>query len=244
MNNSINQTDVKLSIIIPVFNEYESLSELQERLHRVMEKLSSRYEIIYVNDGSTDRFRETMEKLYSDYPNVTVVSLDKHKGKSDALAAGFTKADGDWIITLDGDLQNPPEEIPKLLRFREDFDFIIGIRKNRKDNFSRKFASFLARFFRLVILGDITRDAGCGLFIFRKDILGFFPYFRNFFLYFSLLARAKGFSVKEVEIEHEERKYGKTKFNNILKRAWYGMLGIWGVLVLKNRFLKDRIRMP
>ncbi|MBL7157639.1 MAG: glycosyltransferase family 2 protein [Candidatus Omnitrophica bacterium] len=243
MNNFINQTDVKFSIVIPVFNEYESLSELQEKLHRVIEKLSSRYEIIYVNDGSTDLTRETLEKLCRDYPNITVVSFGENKGKSAALAAGFGKARGDWIITLDGDLQNPPEEIPKLLRFKEDFDFIIGIRKHRKDNFSRKFASLLARFFRLAILGDITRDAGCGLFVFRKDILGFFPYFRNFFLYFPLLARAKGFSVKEVEIEHGKRKYGKAKFNNIPKRAWHGILDIWGVIVLKNRLLKDRIKM-
>ena len=204
--------DIAYSVIIPVFNEAESLSHLQERLHRVMESQSHKYEIIYVDDASQDRSAEVLKGLESCYRRIRFITHGERKGKSASLTTGFKAAKGKWVVTLDADLQNPPEEITKLLQFKDEFDFITGVRKNRKDSLAKRIPSSLARLSRRIVLGDFTRDAGCGLQLFHREKLGFFPYFRNFFLFHIFLAKVKGFSVKEVEIEHERRKFGRSKY--------------------------------
>jgi len=228
------------SVVIPLFNEEKSLPELQKRLHRVMEGLSCEYQIIYVDDGSCDSSPAVLKKLKENYSAVSIVSLKKRGGKGRALLAGFKEASEEWIVTLDADLQNPPEEIPKLLQFKDDFDLIMGVRKNRKDSPTKKAASSAARFFRRAALGDTTKDAGCGLQAFRKDVIDFPRGIKNFYLYLAYFAKIKGFSIKEVDIGHEARLFGKSKYG-ITKRAWEGVFDMWEVRALKNRLLKDRI---
>ena len=226
--------EILFSIIVPVFNEEGALPELQERLHKVMEGLGAGYEIVYVDDGSKDSSPEVLKKLKDKYPGLKIISFKKNKGKWQALIAGFTSAKGEWIITVDADLQNPPEEIPKLLCFKDKFDYIIGMRINRKDDIVKKISSIFARSARRIVLGDITKDVGCCLRVFKKKILKSIPFFRNFYLYMPFLAGVKGFSVKEVGIEHCPRKSGRSKYG-VLKRGWQGIFDLWRVSQLKKR---------
>jgi glycosyltransferase involved in cell wall biosynthesis len=230
-----------ISVVIPLFNEEESLKILQERLYKVMESLPYKYEIIYVDDGSTDSSLEILKELKKIYPSIKIISFKKNEGQSAALIAGFKIARGDWIITLDADLQNPPEEIPKFLEYKDNFDFITGIREKREDSFLRKTASLIAKFFRFVILKDTTQDTGCSLRIFRKEILKNLPLFRNFHRFFTFLVRRLRFRVKEISVKHNRRKFGSSKYG-IIKRTREGIVDLMGVWWLKKRIVDYEIK--
>lgn len=236
-----NLSDIELSIVIPLFNEEETLPLLQERLHLVCENIACKYEIIYVDDGSTDGSLKVLKELKKVYHPIRVVSFKKNQGQAACLFAGFKASRGEWIITLDADLQNPPEEIPKLLEFKNSFDFITGIREERRDSFLRKISSNIARFFRWLILKDTTQDVGCSLRMFKRGIIEYLPYFKNFHRFFTFLAREAGFKVKEVPLKHDVRKFGESKYG-ILKRAKEGIFDLIGVFWLRRRLINYEIK--
>jgi len=228
---------MEYSVVIPVFNEEKSLHILQERLNKIMQALNEDYEIIYVDDKSTDNSLEVLKNLKEKYPKIKILSLKMHVGQSSALFAGFKLAKGNWIITLDADLQNAPEDLKLFLPFKKDFDFITGIRKKRKDNLLRIISSKIAYFFRYLILQDKTKDIGCALRIFKREIVDYFPFFKNFHRFFTYLVKETGYKVKEVEVSHYPRKFGKTKYG-IMNRLFQGIVDLWGVFWLKKRLLK------
>ena len=230
---------IEYSVVIPLYNEEEPLPVLQEELHAAMESLGRDYEIIYVNDGSTDSSLEALLALKEKYPKIRIISLMKNKGQCKALAAGFRAALGEWIITLDADLQNPPSEIWKLLEFKNGYDLITSRRKRRKDSYSKIIASMLARLIRFMVLGDTCKDAGAALRIYRRSMIGRIPLFRRFYFYFPYLARTRGFKVKEIDVEHRHRRYGRSKYGN-LKRAAEGAVDLWKV----RRIVKKAGRLP
>jgi len=232
---------MKLSVVITLFNEAETLPLLQERLHKVCEDISCKYEIIYIDDGSTDSSLDILKELKKIYPAIRVISLKKNQGQSVGLFAGFKAARGEWIVTLDADLQNPPEEILKLLAFKNDFDFITGVRERRKDRLLKKISSKIARFFRWMILKDITKDTGCSLRMFKRGMTDYLPYFKNFHRFFTFLAREGGLKVKEVPVEHNLRQFGKSKYG-VLKRAKEGIFDLIGVFWLKKRLINYEIK--
>ena len=230
---------MKLSVVIPVFNEAQSLELLHKELISVLEKTSFAYEIIYVDDASCDGSLDILNKLAGGA--VKVIAFEVNKGQSVALYAGFKACSGGGIITLDADGQNPPEEIVQLLKFYPDFDYICGIRKARKDSGLKKAASTLAKVFRRLVLGDITQDTGCSLRLFKREILDDLPPFDNFHRFFTFLVRAKGFSIKEVEVKHAQRKFGKSK-HKTGKRLRQGLFDLWGVFWLKNRLINYKLK--
>lgn len=234
------QENCEYSVVVPVFNEEDSLEELHNRLIAVLSRQPLSYEIIYVDDGSTDNTLSVLKRLKSDSGNITILQLRKNYGQSTAFYAGFKKARGKWLITLDADLQNPPEEILKLISFKENYDFIAGIRKERKDNFLKIVSSRVARFFRYIFLKDTTVDTGCSLKMFKREIIGRLFLFKNFHRFFAYLVKERGFSIKEVEVSHQRRKYGTSKYK-ILKRAKEGLWDIFGILWLKKRFINYEI---
>lgn len=229
--------DMKYSLVIPVFNEAESLGTLQKDMCAVMNATAGSYEIVYVDDASTDTSLAVMQELKKQFPHVRILSFKENKGQSAALYAGFKAAIGEWIITLDADGQNPPQEIVRLLPFCGSYDFITGIREKRQDSFMRKKASWIARTFRRLILGDITQDVGCSLRIFKREIVGEVPFFKNFHRFFTFLVRAQGFRIKEVLVGHQERRFGKSKYTT-LKRLGEGIWDLSGVLWLKKRLIR------
>lgn len=232
---------MQFSAVIPVYNEEESLRPLQERLSRVMESATPQYEIIYVDDGSIDSSLEVLKDLARNHPAVKIISLKENRGQSTALYVGLKSSQGAWIVTLDADGQNPPEEIVRLLEFRKDFDFITGIRHKRIDGFMKKKASTIARFFRWLILADITKDTGCSLRMFKREIVESLHFFNNFHRFFTFLARMQGFSVKEVRVTHYKRMFGRSKYG-ICKRLREGLFDLWGVFWLKKRLIRYEVR--
>jgi glycosyltransferase involved in cell wall biosynthesis len=226
---------MKFSVVIPVYNEEEALPLLNRRLRKVMEKLSCEYEIIYVDDGSTDASPEILKGIKNSHPGkIKIVSFQNNRGQSKALMSGFESSLRSWIITLDADLQNPPGEIFKLLRFKNDFDFITGVRKKRRDAFTKKLSSKVAMYFRRLILKDTSKDSGCCLRIFRREIINSVNFTKNFHRYFPFIAKMQGYSVKEVDVRHSPRRFGKSKYGNF-KRAKEGIFDLLGILCLKEK---------
>lgn len=225
---------IDISLVIPVYDEEDSLMLLQNEIAKAMEPLSLKYEVIYVDDGSTDSSLDILKRMSNEYPNVKVISFMENRGQSVAFYAGFRQAKGEWIATLDADLQNPPSEIAKLLRFRNEADFITGVRKRRKDSLVRRVSSKIAKAFRYAILGDTTKDTGCSLRLFKRKIVESIPFFKNFHRFFTLLVRDAGFEVREVEVAHSPRRAGKSKYG-VLKRAFEGLFDLFGVFWLRKR---------
>lgn len=228
---------MEFSVVVPLLDEEESLRFLHKELQETMEKLSCEYEITYVDDGSKDSSLEVLKELKETCPKVKIISFKKRKGQSAALMAGFESSRGKWIVTLDGDLQNPPAEFFKLLEFKDNFDFITGIRRNRKDNFIKKAYAGVAKFFMWLVLGDVTKDPGCSLRLFKKEIVKTIPLFKNFHRFFTFLVKMEGFSVKEVYVNHEKRRFGRSKYG-ILKRAGEGIFDLWELFWLKKHIVK------
>jgi len=233
---------MEFSIVVPVYNEESSLTLLQEQLHEVMEKTGSEYEVIYVDDDSKDSSLNVLEGLKKGgYPEIRIISLKEHKGQSVALFAGFKSLKGKWVITLDADLQNPPGEISELLKFKNDYDFITGIRRRRRDSLLRKASSRIAQLFRQAVLGDTTTDTGCALRMFKRDVIDSVCFFDNFHRFFTFLVRAKGFRIKEVYVKHGPRKFGKSKYGT-LERAMAGLFDLFGVFWLMKRSIDYEIK--
>jgi glycosyltransferase involved in cell wall biosynthesis len=230
---------MKLSIVIPVFNEAQSLEFLHGELISALEKTSFGYEIIYVDDASCDGSLDILNKLSGD--SVKVIAFEVNRGQSAALYAGFKACSGGGIITLDADGQNPPGEIIQLLKFYPDFDYVCGIRKARQDSGLKKAASVAAKVSRYLVLGDTTQDTGCSLRLFKPEILADLPFFDNFHRFFTFLVRAKGFSIKEVEVKHAQRKFGKSK-HKTFKRLRQGLFDLGGVFWLKHRLINYKLK--
>lgn len=217
---------VKLSVVIPIYNERDSILPLCHSLRQVMCGLNQRYEVIIVNDGSSDGSIDELRRLDCNPRDFIIVDLKMNKGKSLALQAGFDIAQGEYIITMDGDLQNDPADIPKLLdRIKEGFDVVCGWRYQRKDSWSKVQSARVACIVRRTIFGERIHDVGCALRVFKKDTL------KNVFLsgrlhrYLTLVMLKAGYKIGEVRVAHHRRIYGKTKYG-ISKRLFEGIIDL------------------
>ena len=224
-----------ISIVCPFYDEQENLTELLNRLLKMTEKIQQPWEIILVDDGSRDNGPDELKKLISGNSSVRLIQLEQNRGMTTALYAGFQEAKGEIIATLDADLQNPPEEIPRLLYMMEDYDMITGYRAERNDKFVKKVSSKIANIIRRVVIGDRIKDVGCSLRIFKKSIIeNFYPY-KGMHRFFPAIAERKGFKIKQVPVEHCFRKAGKAKyhlFNRLLGPLWDLIAVSW---LLKNK---------
>jgi glycosyltransferase involved in cell wall biosynthesis len=209
---------VKYSVVVPVYNEVENLDLLFDRVLSVMDDQEESYELLAVDDGSTDGSRERIKQAGREQENVRPVLLDGNYGLSTALKAGFDTARGTYVISLDADLQNPPEEIPKLLAHSDDYDLVYGRRQERKDGPIKKLTSTVANAVRNVITGDDVSDTGCTLKVYRREALQQIPFFKGMHRFLPTLFRYYGFSRKEVPVRHEERHGGTSKYQ-LLNRA-------------------------
>ncbi len=226
--------DILYSVVIPIHNEEENIAKLTLALIDTLGNINN-YEIIFVDDASTDGTKKLLQKLSREYRNVCGILLKKRSGQSGALYIGLKHTKGKIIITLDGDFQNPPYEIPKLLNeLNKGFDFVIGIRRNRQDSIIKKISSKIANWYRRSVLGDIFSDIGCSLRVFKKDILDCLFPFKSLHRFLPYLALINGFKVSQIEVEHNKRLYGKTKYNT-LKRLVEGLLDLRGMDWLKKR---------
>lgn len=202
-----------ISIVIPVYNEEENLSLLHKRLFKVLESLNDTYEIIYVDDGSYDNSLNILKKLNG---NVKIVELARNYGQHAAIFAGFSVTKGDKIITLDADLQNPPEEIPKIVaKFDEGYDVIATIRQQRKDSIFRRWPSLLNNYITKKITKVNLNDWGCMLRGYRKKIVDRILNNDEKTVFIPAIATYYTKNIVEIPIEHSERQAGKSKYSFI-----------------------------
>lgn len=206
-------TAPELSIVVPVYNEADSLPEFHTRLKDVLSTLTDRHEIIFVDDGSSDRSFEVLEQLQEPGPGVTVVQLRRNFGKAAALATGFREARGQLVVTIDSDLQDQPEEIPKLLdRLKEGYDLVAGWRVKRRDSFRRVLASKIFNRVGGWLTGVRLHDMNCGLKAFRREVIEELVIHGGTYRFIPAIAHFKGFTVGEVAIEHQPRRHGASKY--------------------------------
>jgi glycosyltransferase involved in cell wall biosynthesis len=202
-----------LSIIIPLYNEEENVPILYEKLKEFLESLKKEYEILFVDDGSTDMTLSILEEIQSKDNTVVVLSLRRNFGQTAAFAAGFDFARGDIVITMDGDLQNDPTDISKLLELIKDHDLVSGWRKKRKDPFfSRRLPSLMANWLISKVTGVKLHDYGCSLKAYRRDVIKNLKLYGEMHRFIPAVASWYGVRVAEVEVAHHPRLKGRSKY--------------------------------
>ena len=202
-----------ISAVIPVYNEEESLEAFYKVLLPNLSKLDKDYEIIFVDDGSTDKTLRILKTFENKNKNVKVLSFRKNRGKAEVLTSGFQAAKGDYVVTLDADLQDRPEEIGKLLqKAKEGFDLVSGWRKDKKDALKTKLSSKLFNFLMSAFWGVHLHDYNCGLKLYTKEAAKSVSLYGGMHRFIPLLISEKGFEVTEVAVIHEKRKFGKSKY--------------------------------
>jgi len=202
-----------ISAVVPAFNEEESLNEFYKVLYTNLVKLDRDYEIIFIDDGSTDATLEILKKLASKDKKIRIFSFRKNRGKAEALTVGFQTAKGDYIVTLDADLQDRPEEIGKLLdKANEGFDLVSGWRKDRKDALKTRLSSKLFNFIMSAFWGVHLHDYNCGLKLYTRETAQSLNLYGGMYRFIPLLVAEKGFDVTEIPVVHEKRQFGKSKY--------------------------------
>ena len=219
--------DFKLSIIIPFYNEAETVTFLIEET----KAQNPTAEIIAINDGSSDDTLEHLKKI----PNIRILNTPKNRGQSSALYAGLTKATGDIIVTMDGDGQNDPSDIPKLAEaLSPEIGMVCGFRLVRKDILSKRIASKIGNFIRRTFIQDGIRDTGCSLKCFRKESVQYLVPFNGMHRFMAAAMQNAGLKIIEVPVNHRERYAGQSKYTN-WERALRGLYDLFGVSWLLNR---------
>jgi len=212
-NLEIPQWIKSISVVIPFYNEEENIEELHRRLKNVLLSLQREYEIIYVDDGSTDNTPKILEHIAEEEEKVIVLSLRRNFGQTAAFAAGFDFASGDVIITMDGDLQNDPEDIPKLLSHIDKYDLVSGWRRRRNDPFfSRKLPSIIANWLISNVTGVKLHDYGCSLKAYKREVIKNLRLYGEMHRFIPAVASWYGVKVTEVETLHHPRLRGKSKY--------------------------------
>ncbi len=229
-------SNVALSIVIPIYNEAESLPFLVNQLLEVLKPLEETFELVLVNDGSSDESAEVIRKLSSEIPELVGVLLRKNYGQTAAMAAGFDMSSGDIVVTLDGDLQNDPADIPLLVnKIRDGFDLVSGWRYRRKDAaISRKLPSKIAN--RLIgkVTGVRLNDYGCSLKAYKKEVLRDMRLYGELHRFLPVLANIEGARITEVKVNHRARQFGSSKYGiDRTFRVLMDLLTVW----FMNRFL-------
>lgn len=206
-------THIKYSVVIPLKNEEGNVPDLLQELESVMHGLGSPFEILCIDDGSTDNTLKILLDIRAKKPFVRIIAFDRNYGQSCAFDAGFRHARGEWVISMDGDRQNDPTDIPKLLSASIDADLICGCRIKRQDPLHKKLISRFANAIRKRFCGDNISDTGCSLKLYRSTCLKQIKMYKGMHRFLPALFKIEGFRVKEIPVNHRERTKGKTKYN-------------------------------
>lgn len=214
-----------LSVIVPVFNEEGAIENLHREILAMCETLGQNYEIIFVNDGSSDRTLEVLKSL----KKLKIISLRRNFGQTAAMDAGIKAAKGKYIATLDGDGQNNPASIPDLIRKleSEDLDVVSGWRKNRQDKKSKRYASRAAAMLRKFLINDGIHDSGCSLKVYKRECFDHVDLYGEMHRFIPAILKIKGFRIGEEVVDHRARTSGSTKYN--WKRGIKGGLDMFAV---------------
>jgi len=217
--------DGPISVVVPVFNEEESVRPLVGELRAALAALGRPFEIVFVDDGSTDGTGVELARLVDEFEEVAAVTLRRNFGKAEALMAGFREARGEVIITIDGDLQDDPSEIPALLaELDAGADLVSGWKRDRKDPWSRRAASKVFNGVTSRVTGSALHDLNCGFKAYRAEVVRSLSLTGDQYRYIPVLAQNEGFRVTEVPVNHRQRRYGRSKYG--LERYMRGFLDL------------------
>ncbi len=223
-----------LSVIVPLYNEKENVEELYRRIKTELHKLSLTYEVIFVDDGSTDGTTEAIKEIKKSEPELKLIIFNRNYGQSEAMTAGFEAARGEILVTMDGDLQNDPADIIRILMaIRSGYHVVCGWRQTRKDNlFLRRIPSALANALISYVTQVKIRDLGCSLKGYRRDIIKHVNLYSEMHRFIPIVAASIGSRITEIPVTHKPRVAGKSKYG--LSRTWKVLLDL-----IKIKFLVD-----
>ena len=228
-NSQLNLSNKTITVIVPLFNEEDSLVELSVSLKKVLDNLRCNWEVIFIDDGSTDTSFQKLQEIHRVNSRFKCLKFKRNYGKSSALQEGFKAAKGDYVITMDADLQDDPEEIPAMIsKLNEGFDLVSGWKKIRHDPFIKKQTSKIFNLITSIMVGLRLHDYNCGLKAYVKDVVKSIKVYGEMHRYIPAIAHLSGYRVTEIPVTHHERKYGKTKFG--LSRFYNGMFDLITVL--------------
>lgn len=229
------------SIVVPLKNEAENVTDLYEEIVPVMEALKKPWELLFIEDGSTDATLPVITTIAAQDPRVRVLVFDRNYGQSSAFDAGFRAALGEWVITLDGDRQNDPADIPRLIEKSANYDLVCGFRRKRRDPWHKRITSKLANRVRGWLCQDAVRDTGCSLKLYRKDCLNRIKMYQGMHRFLPALFLIEGFRITEVPVNHRERVRGATKYT-FLNRSFNTIADMLAVRWMRKRRLHYQLR--
>jgi dolichol-phosphate mannosyltransferase len=232
-----------LSVVFPVYNEEENLPILMEEIARALDGKGWSYEVVAVDDGSTDRSLAVLRDLRAKYPSLRILAFEKNSGQTAALDAAWRGAHGRLVVSLDADLQNDPADIPKMMLALEssEADMVIGVRVNRHDTWSRKMQSRIGNGVRNWITNDRITDTGCSLKLVKREAIDKVKLYTGMHRFLPTLVRMAGYKVIEMPVNHRARKFGTSKYG-AMNRAFRGFVDCMAVRWMGKRMLRYRVK--
>lgn len=227
---------IAYSVVVPLKNEAGNIADLIAELEPVMHALGKPWELITIDDGSTDGTLQILQELAPVKPFLRILTFDKNYGQSSAFDAGFRAARGEWVITLDGDRQNDPVDIPTLIKYTSHYDLICGRRMRRQDPWHKKISSKLANAVRGWLCEDQVHDTGCSLKVYRRSCLDKIKMFHGMHRFLPALFHIEGFRIVEVPVNHRERTKGVTKYT-LFNRSFNTIADMLAVRWMRKRRL-------
>lgn len=228
---------IELSVVIPVYNEADNIEPLCRELAGVLETLGKSYEVLIVDDGSTDGTPRILRMMEEKWTGLRIFKLERHSGKSAALQQGFLRSQGPLIVTIDGDMQNDPRDIPRFLEAAVTRDAVIGWRYRRQDTLWKRTQSRIANASRRLFLRDNFNDINCPLRIFRREHISKIPCFEGVHRFYPVLLEAEGYTVGEIKINDRPRYKGESKYRmrDRVRKAWKDMWKVKRMIKKQNR---------
>jgi len=230
----------EISLVVPVFNEEDNLPVLAAEIEAAMRDLGRPYEVLFIDDGSTDGSPAVLRRLAEQDPAVRILRQRRNAGQSAALDVGFRFARGSIVVTLDADLQNDPADIPKLLELLDRYDVVAGVRAKRQDDWVRRISSRIANGIRNRFTHESITDVGCTLKAFRTEYLRRIPMFTGMHRFLPTLLRMEGARITEVPVNHRPRLHGQPKYN-IRNRIWQALADLFAVRWMQSRWIDRRL---
>ena len=237
----VERTGPWLSVVVPFYNEEDNVEPLHREVDAAVADVTGGVEFVYVDDGSRDGTRERLLGLAKRDPRIRVLRLEPNSGQSAAFEAGFQAARGEVTVTLDGDLQNDPADIPRLLAALDRADVVNGVRQNRRDGFVRKLSSRIGNGFRNLVTRESVTDVGCSLRAMRTAYAKRVKLFRGMHRFLPTLLRLEGATVTEIPVHHRPRRHGSSKYG-IGNRAFVGFVDVLAVRWMQARARRFQVR--
>ena len=236
-------TPPDLSVVFPVYNEEENIPILLGEIDKALEGQPVQFEMVAVDDGSTDRSLSVLHEARSTRPNLRILAFEKNSGQTAALDAAWRAARGRLVVSLDADLQNEPADIPRMMdeMATSGADMVIGVRVNRRDTWSRRMQSKIGNGFRNWITRDRVTDTGCSLKLIRREAIDRVKLFTGMHRFLPTLVRLEGYRVVEIPVNHRPRRFGQSKYG-VMNRALRGLVDCLAVRWMGTRILRYKVR--